>query len=154
MRARDSGVRNPAVVLVAEDDPEDRILVLRAFSHSGLKPDLRFVNDGSELLDYLRRSGSFADDPPPRPKLILLDLNMPGKDGREALAEIKTDPRFRKIPVIVLTTSVLESDIAQCYDLGANSYIVKPSSPTEFGGVIKNLWAYWFETVRLPPHDG
>jgi len=113
---------------------------------------MRFAVDGQDLMDYLRRRGSYADPSvdAPRPGLILMDLNMPKKDGREALAEIKADPALRQIPVVVLTTSKAEADVMRSYDLGCNSFITKPVT---FGGLVEVLrtWTrYWFEVVELP----
>src|ERR1700709_2088762 len=115
------------VILMADDDADDRLLTREAFEKNHLANDLRVVGDGVELLDYLKRRGKYADpDSSPRPGLILLDLNMPRKDGREALKEIKEDPRLKNIPIVVLTTSGEEEDILKTYDLGANSFIRKP----------------------------
>jgi CheY-like chemotaxis protein len=143
---------NPITILMAEDDPEDRMITQDGFEESKLANDLRFVEDGEELMDYLYRRGKYSDpELSPRPGLILLDLNMPRKDGREALAEIKADPKLRSIPVIVLTVSKAEEDILRSYDTGANSYITKPVT---FGGLVEALKAlsiYWFEIVELPP---
>ena len=141
-------------ILMADDDPEDRMLTQEGFGESRLANDLRLVEDGEELMDYLFRRGRYSDPASaPRPGLILLDLNMPRKDGREALAEIKSDPSLRAVPVVVLTTSKAEEDIVRTYDLGVNSYITKPVT---FGGlvnVLKTLNEYWFEIVELPrPH--
>jgi CheY-like chemotaxis protein len=135
---------------MAEDDPEDRMLAEDALEESMLANELHFVEDGEELMDYLYKRGEYQDAPAPRPGLILLDLNMPRKSGREALAEIKGDPELRSIPVVVLTSSKAEEDIVRSYDLGANSYITKPVT---FAGVvetIKVLGIYWFEIVELP----
>jgi len=122
---------------MAEDDPSDRLLTEEALEESRLANDFRFVEDGEELLDYLKRRGKYADPKDsPRPGLILLDLNMPRKDGREALQEIKADAGLRHIPVVVLATSRTEEDIIQSYDLGANSYITKPVT---FGGLVEAL---------------
>lgn len=145
--------RKSALVLVAEDDPDDCLLVREAWQENRLTSELQFVSDGEELTDYLRRRGRFArPDASPRPDLILLDLNMPRKDGREALREIKSDPDFRRIPVVVLTTSVSEEDITRTYDLGVNSFIVKPSAFEKIVLLVRELNTYWFETVELA-HD-
>ena len=125
------------VVLVAEDDPDDRQLLRDAFSETGYTDDLRFVRDGEELLDYLLRPENCDDTPPPR--IILLDFNLPKKDGREALVEIKQHPQLKKIPVIVLTTSSYEYDISLAYESGANSYITKPVSYAELCKIIRSL---------------
>ena len=139
-------------ILIADDDPEDRMLVEDAFVESRLANDLRFVEDGEQLMDYLCHRGRYTDPASsPRPGVILLDLNMPRKDGREALKEIKSDPRLRQIPVVVLTTSRTEEDIFRSYDLGVNSFITKPVTFAAMVELIKTLGKYWFEIVELPP---
>jgi len=138
-------------ILMADDDPDDCLLVKRAFKTSKLCNDLKFVNDGEDLMDYLYQRGKYEEpDQAPRPGLILLDLNMPRKDGREALKEIRTDATLRDIPVVVLTTSKDEEDILRSYNLGANSYIMKPVTFEGLVDVIKSLGKYWFEIVELP----
>jgi CheY-like chemotaxis protein len=122
-----------------------------ALAESRLANDLRLVEDGEELMDYLHRRGRYSDPADaPRPGLILLDLNMPRKDGREALMEIKQDPELRKIPVVVLTTSQAEEDIYRTYDLGVNSFITKPVMFESLVNVMRTLGKYWFEIVELP----
>jgi two-component system response regulator len=139
---------------MADDDPDDRQLTKEAFDESRLANDLRFVEDGVELLDYLYRRGKYADPATsPRPSIILLDLNMPRKDGREALQEIKADPKFRSIRVIVMTTSKLEEDIVRSYNLSAASYIAKPITFEALVEVIRTLGRYWLEIVELPADD-
>lgn len=141
----------PITILVADDDDEDCMFIEEAFEEALLANDLRFVHDGEELMDYLTREGDYAaPDSSPRPGLILLDLNMPRKDGREALAEIKSDDRLRNIPIVVLTTSKQEEDIYRTYDLGVNSYITKPVTFEGLVDVVKNVRKYWFEIVELP----
>ena len=144
----------PIPILMADDDEDDRLLTKDAFQEYRVGNDLMFVEDGEELMDYLHRKGKFTDPKrSPRPGLILLDLNMPRKDGREALEEIKSDPNFRSIPVVVLTTSKAEEDVLRSYDLGVNSFITKPVT---FGGlveVVKTLGKYWIEIVELPPQQ-
>jgi CheY-like chemotaxis protein len=141
----------PITILMADDDPDDRQLTREAFEEAKLANDLRFVEDGVELLDYLHRRGKYADPASsPRPGLILLDLNMPRKDGREALQELKQDPRFRPIRVIVLTTSKAEEDILRTYNLSAASYITKPVTFESLVDVVKTLGKYWLEIVELP----
>lgn len=141
----------PIVILMAEDDPDDRLLVREAFEESRLLNELRFVEDGEELLEYLRRQGSYADaESAPKPGLILLDLNMPRKDGREALREIKADPDLRRIPIVVMTTSKAEEDIFRSYDMGASSYISKPVTFERLVELMKSLGNYWIEFVELP----
>ena len=144
----------PITLLLADDDPDDRLLARQALEKNRLANDLRCVEDGEELLDYLYRSGKFADPKQsPRPGLILLDLNMPRKDGREALREIKNDPRLRDIPIVVLTTSKAEEDVARTYNLGVNSYITKPVRFAALVEIMKALGKYWFEIVELPGYN-
>lgn len=144
--------RNPVTILMAEDDPDDRLLTKEALEDNRLINHLHFVEDGEELMDYLCQRGQYADpDTSPRPGLILLDLNMPRKDGREALEEIKADPNLRRIPIVVLTTSKAEEDILRSYDLGVNSFIVKPVTFGALVEVMQALKKYWFEIVELPP---
>lgn len=141
----------PIVILMADDDQEDCLLVRDALGESRLANELHFVHDGEELLEYLRREGQYKDAANcPRPGLILLDLNMPRKDGREALAEIKADPALRRIPVVVLTSSKAEEDVVRTYDLGVNSYVTKPVTFASLVEVMKALGKYWFEIVELP----
>jgi CheY-like chemotaxis protein len=136
---------------MADDDPDDCMLAREALAESRLANDLRFVSNGEELLDYLHHRGKYTElSSSPRPGLILLDLNMPKKDGREALKEIKADPNLRYIPIVVLTTSKAEEDIHRSYDLGANSFIVKPVTFSSLVEVMKTLRKYWFEIVELP----
>lgn len=141
----------PVVILMADDDADDRELTREAFQESRLANDLRFVCDGVELMEYLQRRGKYADPASsPRPGLILLDLNMPRKDGREALREIKTDPSLKNIRVVILTTSKAEEDILRTYDLSAASYITKPVTFEGLTEVIRTLGKYWLEIVELP----
>ncbi len=141
----------PVTILLADDDEEDRMLTADALAESRVMNDLRFVEDGEELLSYLYRRGRFADpQTSPRPGLILLDLNMPRKDGREALREIKADPDLRQIPVVVLTTSKAEEDIFRTYDIGANSFITKPVQFQSLVNLMKEIGRYWIEIVELP----
>jgi CheY-like chemotaxis protein len=138
-------------ILYADDDPEDRLLVKEAWEESRLANDLHFVEDGEQLMDYLCRRGKYTDlIHAPLPGMILLDLNMPNKDGREALKEIKADSRLRLIPTVVLTTSQAEEDIYRAYDLGVSSFIIKPVSFQALVNVTKTLAKYWFEIVELP----
>jgi len=142
----------PITILMADDDADDRRLTKDALEESRLANDLRFVENGEELLQYLRHQGKFAnEEQAPRPGLILLDLNMPRKDGRTALKEIKADPELRQIPVTVLTTSKADEDIFRSYDLGVNSYIVKPVTFEALVDILQTLEKYWFEIVELPP---
>ncbi len=139
-------------ILMADDDPDDRLLIREALEESGLTAELLYVEDGEELMDHLHRRGHHQDASAQLPGLILLDLNMPRKDGREALREIKTDPRLRRIPIVVLTTSKSEDDIFRSYDMGANSYITKPVSFESLVTTVRLLGQYWLDTVELPPH--
>lgn len=143
------------IILMAEDDADDRLLVREAWHEARIRNELRFVGDGQELLDYLHRRGPFAaPGSAPRPGLILLDLNMPRLDGREALDRIKSDPQLRSIPVIVLTTSDAQEEIRRTYELGANSFISKPVSFQALVEVLKTFGHYWFRIVELPPDTG
>jgi CheY-like chemotaxis protein len=144
--------QNEVIVLMADDDEDDCLLVKEAFAENRLRSDLRFVFDGVQMMDYLHRRNRFSDPATsPCPGLILLDLNMPRMDGREVLRKIKADPRFRHIPVVVLTTSQEQRDILSSYDLGANSFITKPVTFAELVENIRSLGQYWLETVQLPP---
>lgn len=138
------------LILVADDDPDDRMLTKDAFAEHRLANALRFVEDGVELMDYLLQRGKYNAENAPRPGLILLDLNMPKKDGREALAEIKAIPELRRIPIVVLTTSKVEEDILRTYDLGVNSFISKPVSFEDLIQVTGQIGKYWLEIVELP----
>ena len=145
----------PLTILLADDDEEDRELARDALQDSRLANEMKFVFDGQDLLDYLRHEGRWAgpDVDAPRPGIILLDLNMPKMDGREALAELKADESLRRIPVVVLTTSKDEADVLSTYDLGVSSFITKPVT---FGGLVEVMrtWTqYWFEIVELPNGD-
>ena len=141
----------PITILMADDDAEDRQMAKEAFEAAHLANDLRFVEDGVELLDYLYRRGKYTEpDSAPRPGLLLLDLNMPRKDGREALQEIKKDPKFRRMRVVILTTSKAESDIISTYDLSAASYITKPVTFEALVDIVRTLGKYWLEIVELP----
>lgn len=139
------------LILMAEDDADDRLLVQDAFTECGGKDSVRFVGDGEELVDYLLHRGKYEQKiEAPRPDLILLDLNMPRKDGREALKEIRTYAHLRRVPVVVFTTSRADTDIEKVYDLGANSFITKPAAFDELVATISKLTGYWFGTVELP----
>lgn len=141
----------PITILMADDDEDDRLLTQDALNESRVRNNLFCVEDGVELLEYLKREGKYADKSlSPRPSLILLDLNMPRKDGREALKEIKADPDLKNIPVVILTTSVQEEDMIKGYDLGAASYIAKPVNFEGLVELMKALGRYWIEFVELP----
>jgi two-component system, response regulator len=141
-------------ILCADDDPEDRMLMQDAWQESRVANTLDFVQDGEELMDYLHRRGKHAAlESAPLPGLILLDLNMPRKDGREALKEIKSHPALRAIPVVVLTTSKAEEDILRAYDLGVNSFIIKPVTFKSLVDLTLAFSKYWFEIVELPPSE-
>ena len=140
----------PALLLLADDDSDDRLLVKDALDECQWRGELRCVENGEELLDYLLQRGTYKGAAAPRPGLILLDLNMPRKDGRQALREIKADPLLRRIPVVILTTSRAEADIDTSYNLGANSFISKPVQFEDLVNVIRLLGQYWFNTVELP----
>lgn len=141
----------PITIVMAEDDPDDRFMAGRALADNRLINDLRFVEDGQELLDYLRHQGRYSDPAnAPLPGVILLDLNMPRKDGREALAEIKADPDLRHIPVVILTTSRSEEDVLRTYRLGVNSFISKPVTFEGLVEAMKVFRRYWLEIVELP----
>lgn len=143
--------RAPITILMAEDDPDDRLMTQEAFNECRLGNPLKFATDGEQLMDYLHRRGEYADDIRyPMPGLILLDLNMPRKDGREALREIKADPELRKIPVVVLTTSKADEDVTASYLDGANSFITKPVSFSALIDVVQALGTYWLQIVDLP----
>ena len=145
----------PITILMADDDADDRQMTKEAFEESHLGNDLRFVEDGAELMDYLRHLGKYIDPAlAPRPGLILLDLNMPRKDGWEALREIKADPLLRSLRVVILTTSKAEEDVIRGYDLSVASYITKPVTFSALLEVVQVLGKYWLEIVELPNGRG
>jgi len=144
--------KDPIVILMADDDDDDYLLTKKALKESKLLNTLIRVTDGEELLDYLHARGEY-EKTAVRPGVILLDLNMPRKDGREALKEIKADPKLRNIPVVIFTTSMAEEDIYKTYQLGSNSFITKPVTFENLISVMKTLGAYWFEIVELPQAD-
>ncbi|MDC8830702.1 response regulator [Alteromonas gilva] len=136
---------------MADDDEDDRLLAVDALKEGRILNNLKCVEDGVELLEYLRREGKYADpDSSPRPSLILLDLNMPRMDGREALEQLKADPKLRSIPVVILTTSKEEEDMLRGYDMGAASYITKPVNFEGLVDLMQALGRYWIEFVELP----
>lgn len=143
----------PITILICDDDEDDRILTQQALEQAHISNSLRFAEDGEQLLDYLYQRGEFAGEQgkAPRPGLILLDLNMPKMDGREALKVMKEDPTLCDIPVVVLTTSRLDEDIIRSYQLGVNSFITKPVTFTGLVEAMNVLGRYWLEIVELPP---
>ncbi len=144
-------IAKPIVILMADDDADDRMLAKDALEESRVLNDLRFVEDGEELMDYLLHRGKYTNfEDAPKPGLILLDLNMPKKDGREALKEIKAQPELRRIPIVVMTTSKAEEDIYRSYDFGASSFITKPVTFDRLVELMKALGNYWVEFVELP----
>lgn len=138
----------PVEILLVEDSPTDVLLAKEALEYSNVVNNLHTVPDGVEAMAFLRREGKYQDAP--RPGLILLDLNLPRKDGREVLAETKSDEKLKRIPVVVLTTSKSEVDVLKAYGLHANCYIVKPVDFEKFAGVVKNIENFWFSVVTLP----
>ena len=142
--------RKPFSILIAEDDDDDQMLIRESFEENKIINPLYYVKDGVELIDFLKCTGKYSEQSPIRPGLILLDLNMPIKDGREALAEIKQDFDLRRIPIVVLTTSNSEIDIFKTYDSGVNSYITKPVTFESLVEIIKKVSNYWFEIVQIP----
>jgi len=139
----------PITILMADDDPDDRLLLKEAFEENRLLNNLETVEDGEELLDFLHRRGKYENSEI-TPGLVLLDLNMPRKSGLEALKEIKADEKLRRLPVVILTTSKAEEDIIRSYDLGVNSFIVKPVTFDSLVEMVKDLDKYWFQIVELP----
>ena len=142
---------NSITILMADDDHDDQMLTKEALDEAHLSNDIRFVNDGVELLQYLKHEGKFSDpESSPRPGMILLDLNMPRMDGREALALIKKDESLRQIPIVVLTTSSAEEDVFKSYDVGVNSYVTKPVTFEGLTTLMKSFKSYWFSIVEFP----
>ena len=143
-----TNVIRPIEILLVEDSPSDTELTIEALQEGKICNHLSIVEDGVQAMDFLRRKGSYAEAP--RPDLILLDLNLPRKDGREVLAEMKTDPNLRTIPVIVLTTSKADEDVLRAYSLHANCYIIKPVDFRQFLEMIKFIESFWLSVVKLP----
>jgi chemotaxis family two-component system response regulator Rcp1 len=143
-------IGKPVEILLVEDSPGDVRLTVEALKDAKVRNELHVVEDGVEALAFLRQEGAYADAP--RPDVILLDLNLPKKDGREVLAEIKGDPNLRRIPVVVLTVSQAEEDILKTYDLHANCYITKPVDLDQFIKVVRSIEDFWLTVVRLPPN--
>lgn len=149
MTPRDKNM-NPILILMADDDEDDRMMTEQAMRKNRLANEIKFVVDGEDLLDYLCHKGKYNEENSPVPDLILLDLNMPKKNGMEALKEIKANKKLKWIPVIVLTTSSAEEDIIKSYDLGVSSFITKPVTFEGLVKVVKEIDNYWFEVVKLP----
>jgi CheY-like chemotaxis protein len=146
-----NGQQNRKCVLVADDDADDRELIKVAFEENRAELEMCFVENGEELVHYLHRNGKYQDEEKyPYPSLILLDLNMPKKDGREALREIKEDSRLKALPIVILTTSTATKDISKCYELGVNSYMIKPTNFADLIQFAGMIHSYWFNTVQLP----
>jgi CheY-like chemotaxis protein len=143
-------VKEAELVLCADDDPDDRLLAQSALLEAGVRTGIQFVEDGEELLDYLRRSGKYAGLESKQPDLILLDLAMPRKNGAEALTEIKADPALQHIPVVVLTTSEAQEDVYRVYDLGANAFVTKPDSFENLVRTMRSLSHFWFDVAIVP----
>lgn len=141
----------PIEILLVEDSPSDTDLTVEALKEGKVYNNLHVVEDGVQAMEFLRRQGAYADAP--RPDLIMLDLNLPRKDGREVLAEIKGDPSLRPIPIVVLTTSRAEQDVLRAYELNANCYVTKPVDFTQFIDVVQTVENFWLSVVTLPPHE-
>jgi len=140
------------VILIADDDPDDRLMIKDAFNEHKNPPELLFVEDGEELMRYLTRKDKYAENEDyPFPQVVILDLNMPRMDGRQALREIKSDPKLKHIPVVVLSTSNVIEDIVKCYEDGSNSFLTKPPTYDELVELTKSFNKYWIETAVLPP---
>jgi CheY-like chemotaxis protein len=150
---KDERNKIPITILICDDDEDDRMLTAQALEDAHVSNDVRFVTDGEQLLDYLFQRGTYAEQTgtAPRPGLILLDLNMPNMDGREALKLIKGEESLRDIPIVVLSTSGLEQDIVKSYQLGVNSFITKPVTFSGLVEAMNVLGRYWLEIVELPP---
>jgi chemotaxis family two-component system response regulator Rcp1 len=140
----------PVEILLVEDNPGDERLTREALKEGKVYSNLHWVKDGVEAMEFLRRSGKFSDAP--RPDIILLDLNLPKKDGREVLQDIKADTELKRIPVVVLTTSKAEEDVLRTYNLHANCYVTKPVDLEKFIVVVKSIDVFWLTVVTLPPN--
>ena len=137
-------------ILIADDDTDDRLFIDRALRQSGYMQTIEFVDDGEDLMHYLRRQGSYTEQNAPWPDLLILDLNMPRKNGFQALSEIKDDPKLRRLPVIVMTTSSADEDVIKTYNLGVNSFVTKPFNFNRLVEMVGALKTYWLDTVKLP----
>lgn len=138
------------LILIADDDADDRMFMEQALRQTGFSHTIRFVEDGEELLDYLYQHKAYTPKTAPRPTLLILDLNMPRVDGFQALKAIKSNPDFRRIPVVIMSTSTADEDMLRSYDLGVNSFVIKPFNFNRLVEVISTLKTYWLETVKLP----
>ncbi|MDB5242889.1 MAG: response regulator receiver protein [Spirosoma sp.] len=138
------------IILIADDDADDRMFLEQAMRQNGYKQGIQFVNDGEELMDYLNRQGSYNSQNAPWPSMLILDLNMPRKNGFQALVEIKEDPKLRRLPVIVMTTSSADEDVLKTYNLGVNSFVTKPFNYNRLVEIVGTLKAYWMDTAKLP----
>ncbi|MGF7217557.1 CheY-like chemotaxis protein [Spirosoma lacussanchae] len=137
-------------ILIADDDHDDRLFMEQALRQNGFSQTIQFVEDGEELMEYLRHEGRFLDQNVPWPNLLILDLNMPRKNGFQALEEIKDDPKLRRLPVIVMTTSSADEDVVKTYNLGVNSFVTKPFNFSRLVEMVGALKTYWMDTVKLP----
>ncbi|WP_461095553.1 response regulator [Spirosoma luteolum] len=137
-------------ILIADDDPDDRMFLEQAMRQNGYNQVIRCVDDGEDLMAYLRREGKYSEQDAPWPNLLILDLNMPRKNGFQALQEIKNDPQLRRLPVIVMTTSSADEDVIRTYNLGVNSFVTKPFNFSRLVEMIGALKVYWMDTVKLP----
>jgi CheY-like chemotaxis protein len=146
-----TSIRDPADILLVEDNPGDVRLTEEAFQKGKICNDLHVVTDGVEALDFLHQRGDHEDVP--CPDVVLLDLNLPGKNGDEVLEAIRADPELETLPVVVLTSSGAQEDVVQSYDLQANAYLTKPVDPAEFVEVVRTFEQFWLSVVRLPPCD-
>ncbi|WP_332369256.1 response regulator [Spirosoma telluris] len=137
-------------ILIADDDTDDRLFMDKALRQSGYTQNIQFVEDGEELMEYLRREGRYDEQNAPWPNLLILDLNMPRKNGFQALNEIKDDPKLRRLPVVVMTTSSADEDVLKTYNLGVNSFVTKPFNFNRLVEMVGALKTYWIDTVKLP----
>ena len=140
----------PMTILIADDDTDDRLFIDKAFRQSGYTQSIQFVEDGEELMEYLLRYGRYNEQNAPWPDLLILDLNMPRKNGFQALSEIKDDPKLRRLPVVVMTTSAADEDVLKTYNLGVNSFVTKPFNFNRLVEMVDALKTYWLDTVKLP----
>ncbi|RIV26777.1 response regulator [Fibrisoma montanum] len=137
-------------ILIADDDVDDRMFIERALRQNGYTQEIQFVEDGEELMEYLHHTGRYNELNAPWPNLLILDLNMPRKNGFQALEEIKEDPKLRRLPVVVMTTSSADEDVVKTYNLGVNSFVTKPFNFNRLVEMIGALKTYWMDTVKLP----